>query len=145
MVQSPHPPEPWQTSSIALPNKSAMEDFLFILVISLAVAISMFSKQQEQERFAIPERRTTEQIVVQSDYDQMVPCELPDGDRYRISDREFTDIDSLMKHLRQRQDLNRRQIVLRVARSRSIGDIEDLKSQLFDEGWEIFTEWEKQQ
>ena len=130
----------------ALPMKSAMEDFLFILVISLAVSISMFSKKQQAERFAIPTGKPTEQTIAMEDYANLLPCELPEGSDYRIADNRFGTVDALIVHLQQHSDkTDQPKILLRISRKRQIGEIEDLKTRLLDRGWTIFTEWEKQQ
>ena len=130
----------------AMPQKSAMEDFLFILVISLAVAISMFSKKQQAERFAIPEARPTERVLSTEQYSKLLHCELPEGSIYRVAENDFTHTDELIEFLQQYSSGTiENGILLRTSRTRPIGEIEDLKNLLIDRGWQIHLEWEKQQ
>jgi len=129
----------------ALPQKSAMEDFLFILVISLAVAISMFSKKQQAERFAIPDGKPTEQTISMEQYANLIQCELPEGSVYRLDGTEFTDATSMVEHIQNQAGDTSLEILLRISRTRQIGEVEDLRNQMFDRGWKIYTEWEKQQ
>lgn len=120
---------------------SAMEDFLFILVISLAVSISFFSKKQLADRFALAERRQTGETVSHQEYESMRVLEMPIGEALRLDATEYNDRNQLLAQLNAPTDTSEA-ILLRIDYSRPSGEVEELKDRLLEIGWQVYTEWE---
>ena len=51
----------------------------------------------------------------------------------------------MVEHIQNQASDTSLEILLRISRTRQIGEVEDLRNQMFDCGWKIYTEWEKQQ
>ena len=124
-------------------SKSPMEDFLFILVISLAVAISFFAKKELADRFALAEKMPETEIIPLEDYSKLPRCELvADGGGIQFADREFATVQELTSYL-DSCGASQSPLLLRISRDRTIGEVEDLKSELTRRGINLYTEWEK--
>ncbi len=125
-------------------NKTPMEDFLFLLVISLAVSISFFSKKQLADRFALAERRPTTEALAPDDYETLTVVELPDGMGFQLNSMEIASQDELFTQLGTASPSNSpgAGILLRIAYARRFGEVEELKDSLLERGFQVYTEWE---
>lgn len=132
-----------QTSKVA--QKSPMEDYLFILVICLSVAVNYFATKTLADRFALAEKSIDPQSISIEDYSQLPVIEMR-GDESGVSFREqnYDSVDAFGQFVSQLNSGEfKNGVLLKVERSRSVGDLEDLKHLFRDKT--VYTEWEKRQ
>ena len=124
--------------------KSPMEDFLFILVISLAVAVNYFATQQLSDRFALAEKTTDAQQLPLETYRDLPVLEISENDGFQWQDQPLNALDEIHQHSQPiSPNTYPAGILLRVSRDRSVGEMEDAKSLFLERGVKVFTEWEK--
>jgi hypothetical protein len=127
-----------------LEGKSPMEDFLFILVISLAVAVSFFANKKLADRFALAEKSQDAKSIPHDEYSRLPVCELAtDSTGIAFAGYRFESIKELEKHLEFGGfQLPDQKLLLKVERTRTVGDLEDVKHVFLSRGITVFTEWE---
>jgi len=136
-----------QRKTLVASGKTPMEDFLFLLVISLAVSVSFISKKQLANRFALPERRLAAESIAQPDYDSFPILELRDEGAIVFDSVEYLDHEQLLGHLQQDYSAQPKDepdagILMRVAYQRPSGEVEELEDRITELGINIFTEYE---
>lgn len=128
---------------VEVSTKSPLEDFLFILVISLAVTISFFAKKQMTERFALAEHRADQQVVTSQEYEKLPKCVMGADGTFVFEGASFLTTAELIQHISTIELGSDMQVVLKIDRTRSVGEVEDIKNALFDRNIQLLTEWEK--
>lgn len=123
-------------------QKSPMEDFLFILTISLAVAVNYFATKTLADRFVLAEKSADARSIPMEQYQELSVVELPEQPIIIFAGVEFGSASDLDQYLDQ-NPTSETEILLRAEKSRSLGDFEDTKHVFLKRDIKVFTEWEQ--
>lgn len=133
----------YRVPRVEVGSKSPMEDFLFILVISLATTMIFFAKQQMSHRFALAERRGDPEMLTPAEYNQLPQCVIAAEGEITFAGASLNSSAELIQHLRQVEWNTNTPVLLRIHRDSTIGDAEDIKNAFFDQNIQILVEWEE--